>query len=294
MADLTRFDFHVHRFLNSEDVERMTAEEVGQYILLLCKSWILEKDASLPDDLEYMARHARARKEVSPLVLKKFPLVETQFGVRRQNPTLYAEWKLAQERRDMAKEYGRRGGEAKAASRHPLGTLDTPSPMPKNEFVAHTIPNQSYQTNHTDSDTESFGHGTFKNISIHYSSHFGISHSHSKKHVERYQAACQKYGEDKVLEYFDRWAESSSWLREKRDRNGLNFFWRPLEEIAEGDELRIAREQDEKKATEPEISEVEAERIAETIAVSGQEQVQIELEKIKQQKQFEEETKFEI
>lgn len=275
----------------------MTAEEVGQYMLLLCKSWLLGKDASLPDDPEYLAQHARAKKEVSPLVLKKFPLIETEWGTRRQNPTLYAEWKLAETRLDMAKEYGRRGGEAKkAAFRPPLGTLDAPSTTPFQKFVAQTKPNQSIpnQANQTDSVSGPFGQCSFKNISIHYSSHFGISHSHSKKHAERYQAACQKYGEDKVLEYFDRWADSCPWLREKRDRNGLNFFWRPLEEMAEGDDLRIAREQDEKKINEPEISDTEAENFAEQIATSGQEEIQKELDKIKQQKQFEEETKFDI
>jgi hypothetical protein len=38
--DLTRFDFRALRFLKSEDVEIMTAEEVGQFVLLMCHAWL--------------------------------------------------------------------------------------------------------------------------------------------------------------------------------------------------------------------------------------------------------------
>ena len=97
MADLTRFDFHVNRFLNSEDVENMTAEEVGQYLLLLCHSFLKGREASLPDDLGVLSRYARVDK-VSKLVLKKFPIVETEWGARRRNETLYTEFLLAKKR----------------------------------------------------------------------------------------------------------------------------------------------------------------------------------------------------
>jgi hypothetical protein len=96
-VDLTRFDFNVHNFLNSESVESMTDAEVGQYVLLLSKSWALAKDASLPDNPVMLARWAHC-DVVSPNVLKKFPQVETVDGVRRRNGVLFTEWSRAMAR----------------------------------------------------------------------------------------------------------------------------------------------------------------------------------------------------
>lgn len=101
--DLTRFDFHVVRFMNSETVKRMSAEEIGQFILLLCDAWLTGKDASLPDDLTYLARVARVN-EVSSLVLSKFPIIRTDCGKRRQNPALFVEWTAATKRSRAARE----------------------------------------------------------------------------------------------------------------------------------------------------------------------------------------------
>jgi len=94
MGDLTRFDFHALRFTKSEHVQAMSDAEVGQYILLLCEAWLLQKDASLPMDMVYLARIARAKK-VATKVLDQFPQVETQWGQRLQNPTLLEEWRAA-------------------------------------------------------------------------------------------------------------------------------------------------------------------------------------------------------
>lgn len=107
--------------------------------------------------------------------------------------------------------------------------------------------------------SDSFGQGTFKNISIQYSSYFGVGHSKSKIHKEKYYKACQKYGEDQVLSYFKRWAESNSWFKQKRDTNGLNLFWSQMEDMIEGDSVRLAREEETKKQEGPEIPEAEIE-----------------------------------
>lgn len=234
MPDLTRFDFHVHRFMDSEDVEAMSAEEVGQYILLMCHAWKKGKAASLPDDTDLLSKYARVKK-LSDRVLNKFPVIETEWGPRRRNSVLYGEWVMASERSATASEMGRRGSEIRwGGNRQPIGTLSAPEQVAITQSN-HTIPTQSNQTNQ-------YSEHTFKTISIHYSSFFGISHSKAKKHLERYSEACNKYTEDKVLEYFDRWATGNSWLKEKHDPNGLNFFWRSLEEMAAGEELKIARE----------------------------------------------------
>lgn len=239
--DLTRFDFHAMRFMESEDVSAMSADEIGQYLLLLIKSWLGAKDASLPDDLEFLARTARVNK-VSDRVLKKFPVAETKWGMRRQNPTLYGEWMVANSRSQMASETGRIGNEKRwGGNREPIGTLSQPESL----FVAQAKPNQSEPTQTNPS--QEHGSGTFKFIAVRYSSFFGINHSHSKKHIEKYQNACARHGEDLVLNIFDRWAGSAGWLKERRDSNGLNFFWKPMEEIIEGDQLRLDREESARK-----------------------------------------------
>jgi hypothetical protein len=119
MADLTKFDFNAHNFMNSEAVEAMNDAEVGQYILLLAKSWLLAKDASLPDDLESLARWAHT-KRVSDKVLAKFPVVDTPWGQRRRNEVLYNEWIAATSRIQSAVDFGRRGSQIRwGADRDP-------------------------------------------------------------------------------------------------------------------------------------------------------------------------------
>lgn len=85
------FEFYVLDFMYSEDVQKMTTEEVGQYTLLLNTSWLLGKDCTLPGNRKDLARVARV-KRVSPRVLKKFDLVETEWGPRFRNARLYEEW----------------------------------------------------------------------------------------------------------------------------------------------------------------------------------------------------------
>lgn len=141
-ADLTRFDFHVNRFLDSEDVQQMTAEEVGQYILLLCQAWKLHKDATLPNDERYLNRVARVEK-ISPIVMKKFSHITVEIdGVkehRLRNKRLYEEWQKAMNRYRRFAE----GGRNSAARRNLVAsTLEAPS----DHLAAipyHTNPDQS-------------------------------------------------------------------------------------------------------------------------------------------------------
>jgi uncharacterized protein YdaU (DUF1376 family) len=101
-VDLTRMDFHVVRFMESEDVEDMDACEIGQYCLLLFKAWSLAKDVTLPNDSSKLARYARVQ-EVSPKVMKKFPLVDTEWGLRHQNSVQLEVWRAARERSTSGK-----------------------------------------------------------------------------------------------------------------------------------------------------------------------------------------------
>lgn len=156
-ADLTRFDFHVNRFLDSEDVQQMTAEEVGQYILLLCQAWKLHKDATLPNDERYLKRVARVEK-VSPIVRKKFSIVTVEIdGVkehRLRNKRLYDEWLKAMNRYKRFSE----GGKNSAARRNLVASnLEAPSnhhaAIPYHTNPYHTNPYQSNPDQSISKDT---------------------------------------------------------------------------------------------------------------------------------------------
>ena len=125
-VDLTRFDFHVHRFLNSPDVEAMTATEVGQYVLLLCKSWANGDDCRLPNDTKYLSKIARATKRspLSGLVLSKFEIVWVEIGQQTEpervtpdgkretsklrNKVLFEGWLEAKKRSEVAEAKARK------------------------------------------------------------------------------------------------------------------------------------------------------------------------------------------
>lgn len=90
-ADLTRFDFRALRFLKSEDIEAMTAEEVGQFVLLMCHAWLGGKNASLPNNPILLAKYARCER-VSDAVMREWR--QGPDG-RLYNETLSEEWDAA-------------------------------------------------------------------------------------------------------------------------------------------------------------------------------------------------------
>jgi len=80
MNKLPSFPFYPQDFLSSLDVQMMTAEEVGAYILLLTNSWIQDNQGFLPDDDEVLRKICRIEKDrwdvVKKNVLKKFSTIE--------------------------------------------------------------------------------------------------------------------------------------------------------------------------------------------------------------------------
>jgi uncharacterized protein YdaU (DUF1376 family) len=135
----------------------MSASEVGQYILLLCKAWCIGKDATLPANAKKIASYAKVR-QVSAKVLQHFPLITTETGEkRRRNAVLYQEWLEAVGRHNTAVEKGKKGGKAKtdkkigaAQENGKLGgrPQDKPKPNPSQtqaETQAQSIPNQANQ-----------------------------------------------------------------------------------------------------------------------------------------------------
>jgi uncharacterized protein YdaU (DUF1376 family) len=60
---LPGFVFYVDDFSSDEKVEAMTTEEVGAYILLLCKAWRSSPPATIPDDDSVLCRWTRLGPE---------------------------------------------------------------------------------------------------------------------------------------------------------------------------------------------------------------------------------------
>jgi uncharacterized protein YdaU (DUF1376 family) len=96
---------NVYRFMNSESVTMMTAEEVGQYCLLLFTAWQLGKDCSLPNDPKFLERVARG--PVSPAVLSRFKEV----AGRLVNEVQLEIWNEGKELWKVASESGKKGNE---------------------------------------------------------------------------------------------------------------------------------------------------------------------------------------
>lgn len=234
MADFTRFDLYAKDFMHSEHVQSMNVEEIGQYFLLLCNAWLIGKDTTLPDDPTFLANLCRG-KEVSPKVLKMFPVVQ-ELG-RRRNERLYKEWQDAKQRTIDAKKavdqraYRPTLGNRQSNVNRSIGEVSEVDQSQIRSVSDQIIP---------ESDRKETA--SFKNIATHYASFFGIAHSHARKHIEKYQAMCAQYGEQAVLDTFDTWAPQAAWLKEKRDPHGLNIFYPAMVTLISGAELRKSRE----------------------------------------------------
>ena len=83
----------------------MTAEEVGQFVLLMCNAWLGGKAASLPNNATLLAKYARCER-VSEAVMREWK--EGQDG-RLYNETLSEEWDAAVSR----SAHGMRGAAAR-------------------------------------------------------------------------------------------------------------------------------------------------------------------------------------
>lgn len=160
----------------------MSATEVGQYALLLFKSWLMGKDASLPDDLDFLA--VVARGPVSNLVLQKFPVVETKIGPRRRNDVLYKEWITVMERYETASESGKKGADVRwGAYSHPI-----------NESIAQTNPNQSEPNQTNPNQTKVNPPELFQQAKRVYRRHVGKNFGSLGNNAGRWDELCRKHG----------------------------------------------------------------------------------------------------
>jgi len=254
MPDFTRFDFNAHNFLNSEAVEIMTDAEAGQYILLLAKSWLLAKAASLPDDPTLLAKWAHCEK-VSDLVLSKFPQVETEFGARRRNEVLYQEWIKTLDRTVSASENGKIGAATRwGGYRDANGEVNRVAMTPS---ITQTNPNQAIPNQSKPSDG-----GNFKNLAVRYRKSFHVNLSHGAIQKDEYSKACIQFGEDTVLEKFDEWALENMWIKERRHTNGLRQFYEALPAMIEADAAVKIEEEEKQQASVHQVEIEEASVVA--------------------------------
>jgi uncharacterized protein YdaU (DUF1376 family) len=107
------FLLYVRDIISSDTIERLHEEDprgVAAYLYLLCKSWIQDPPATLPDDQKELRRMARLTPEewarIWPIMSPKF--VSDGNG-RLYNERLHSTWERQQERRTS----GRKGGKSK-------------------------------------------------------------------------------------------------------------------------------------------------------------------------------------
>lgn len=74
------FPFYVGDFTSSSDVEMMSTEAVGAYILLLCKAWHQDPMGTLPEDDTCLSRWARVRparwQQIKLEIMRAFTLTD--------------------------------------------------------------------------------------------------------------------------------------------------------------------------------------------------------------------------
>lgn len=239
MPDLTRFDFHAVRFMNSEDVEEMTASEVGQYILLLCKAWLMGKDTTLPDDREKLSRYAKV-SEVSDAVLTHFPVVETEWGPRRRNNVLYGEWMDACLRSDRSRDKANKRWTPLGVNPPVDATADATAPATASATAMQaTMPNSVHtrpdQPNSVQSNPSQvvFGHDeSFRIFKRKFRELIGTNLGGDKKTQAEYAKHLQTYGHDVIMECLDDWAKKSGeWAATAK--YPAFAFWKALPGLAE-------------------------------------------------------------
>ena len=257
-VELTRMDFHVARFMNSDDVDEMSDAEVGQFCLLLFRAWLGAKDCTLPVEEEKLLRHARTTK-ISPIVLKQFPVVETEWGARRQNLTQIKEWEQAKIRSEAGKVAAdRRWGRADEpdAPAMPAHSEGIPSafiaavPNPNQPVSTQTVSDHT-RTNQTKQTTAIVSTSSWENLRRIHKHIFRKNPTDPNRHKGKYAEACHKHTEDVVLECFRLWAESKKeWVLNDGIQQPLYVFWKALPDLAADQVNAVAQDQEEQKAIE--------------------------------------------
>lgn len=262
--DFQKFDFNAKRFANSENCERMTAEEVGQYLLLLVRAWNGGRDASLPDDTVLLARWARS-SSVSDAVMAMFPVVETSYGPRRRNETLYAEWLAAVARTEagrdsVAKRKDRQSSEVLtlqvptrdlqgtnlpetepgpvSVSEAGSGAATGPGTEPRKQIGSGSSHVLLAPSNGAAAPSPAQAAPAPDYLSFRRTWHGLVKASgrlsKGRHFVDKYMSLCNSFGADKVLAGFTQWAQAKpDWAWAHDHGHAFNAFAKQLPEVLE-------------------------------------------------------------
>jgi uncharacterized protein YdaU (DUF1376 family) len=109
-CDYPCFPFYVDDFSSDGKVEAMTTEEVGAYMLLLCKAWRERPPGSIPDDDRVLARWARLTpdrwRECRSAVLAAFIAGKDSRWHQKRMRKVYEKMRISAERRSAAGKAG--------------------------------------------------------------------------------------------------------------------------------------------------------------------------------------------
>ena len=87
MCDLPYIPLNISDFLSDDKVALMNTEEVGAYILLLCRAWQQEPPGTLPDNDTYLAAWSRCSplkwSTMKPMVMNPFRLTDDRWHMDR-------------------------------------------------------------------------------------------------------------------------------------------------------------------------------------------------------------------
>lgn len=87
MCDLPYIPFNIADFLADDNVALMNTEEVGAYILLLCRAWQQDPPGTLPDNDDYLAAWSKCSvlgwSQLKPMVMKPFEFKEDRWHMNR-------------------------------------------------------------------------------------------------------------------------------------------------------------------------------------------------------------------
>jgi uncharacterized protein YdaU (DUF1376 family) len=119
------FHFYPNDFVSDRNVEAMTTEEVGAYILLLCKAWREKPVGTVPNDDRILARWARVSdakwEKIKPAVMAAF---RAKNGERFTQKRLQKEFTRVKSYFQKIREAGRLGGLNKAKNRREHDSSD--------------------------------------------------------------------------------------------------------------------------------------------------------------------------
>ena len=111
MTDLPWFPFYVSKFLGSRRVRRMSTEQVGIYVLLLCEQW---EGGAIPDSDEDLTRFTHVDASKARAILEQCFSLTSEGWINQELLEIEGE---QEEKRNKRAAAGAKGGRKKAENR---------------------------------------------------------------------------------------------------------------------------------------------------------------------------------